>query len=57
MTHYAGIDDVSLETNSICIVDAAGAIARDFETASEPDALGAALIDTGPAWPSSVLGR
>ena len=30
MTYYAGID-VSLETSSICIVDAQGAIRREFK--------------------------
>lgn len=46
MTHYAGID-VSLETSSICIVDAAGAIVRELKTPSEPEALAAALRATG----------
>jgi transposase len=35
MTHYAGID-VSLETSSICIVDAQGVICREFKVESEP---------------------
>lgn len=46
MTHYAGID-VSLETSSICIVDAQGAIQREFKVESEPEAMAAALMGTG----------
>jgi predicted NBD/HSP70 family sugar kinase len=46
MTHYAGID-VSLETSSICIVDAQGAIQREFKLESEPEAMAAALLGTG----------
>jgi transposase len=38
MEHYAGID-VSLESSSICVMDAAGRIVREAKIASEPDAL------------------
>jgi hypothetical protein len=38
MEHYAGID-VSLESASVCVVDAAGRIVREAKIASEPDAL------------------
>src|SRR5580692_10739610 len=38
MEHYAGID-VSLESVSICVVDASGKIVREGKTASEPQAL------------------
>jgi transposase len=48
MTHYVGID-VSLETSSICIVDAAGSVVRELKVASEPEALGAALKGEGLA--------
>ena len=46
MTRYVGID-VSLESSSICIVDAAGAVVRELRVASEPEALGAALKGVG----------
>jgi transposase len=46
MTYYAGID-VSLETSSICIVDQAGSIVREFKVVSDPHALAAALIGSG----------
>ena len=49
MTYYAGID-VSLETSSICIVDAQGAIRREFKAESEPEATAAALVATGLAF-------
>ena len=49
MTYYAGID-VSLETSSICIVDAQGPIRREFKVESEPDAMAAVLIATGLAF-------
>lgn len=38
MEHYAGID-VSLESSSICAVDASGRIVREAKVASEPEAL------------------
>jgi transposase len=38
MDHYAGID-VSLESASVCVVDASGRIAREGKVASEPEAL------------------
>ncbi len=46
MTHYAGID-VSLETSSVCIVDAQGKVQCEFRAESEPDALAAAFMTTG----------
>jgi transposase len=46
MTHYAGID-VSLETSSLCIVDAQGAIQREFKLQSEPEVMVAALVGSG----------
>jgi hypothetical protein len=38
MEHYAGID-VSLESASVCVVDATGRIARETKVASEPEVL------------------
>jgi len=38
MTYYAGID-VSLESSSVCVVDATGKIVREAKVASEPEAL------------------
>src|SRR5690348_14944867 len=38
MEHYAGID-VSLESASICVVDASGRIMREAKVASEPEVL------------------
>src|SRR5438094_7738966 len=38
MNHYAGID-VSLESSTICVVDASGKIVREDEVASEPEVL------------------
>lgn len=38
MEHYAGID-VSLESSSVCIVDATGRVVREAKIASEPMAL------------------
>src|SRR5688572_20270083 len=38
MDHYAGID-VSLESSSVCIVDAQGKIVKEAKVASEPEAL------------------
>jgi hypothetical protein len=35
MQHYAGID-VSLESASVCVVDAAGRLVRETKVASEP---------------------
>jgi predicted NBD/HSP70 family sugar kinase len=49
MTHYAGID-VSLETSSICIVDAQGAIQREFKVESKPEAMAAVLVESGFAF-------
>jgi transposase len=38
MDHYAGID-VSLESSSVCVVDASGRIVREAKVASEPEVL------------------
>jgi hypothetical protein len=38
MEHYAEID-VSLESSSVCVVDASGRIVREAKVASEPAAL------------------
>ena len=38
MEHYAGID-VSLESASLCVVDATGRIVREAKVASEPEVL------------------
>src|ERR1700680_2328921 len=60
LEHYAGID-VSLESASLCVVDATGRIVREAKVASEPDVLIAwfrglefALTRIGlEAWPLS----
>jgi transposase len=46
MEHYAGID-VSLESSSVCVVDATGRIIREAKIASEPHALTAWLRGLG----------
>ena len=38
MEHYAGID-VSLESASLCVIDATGRIVREAKVASEPEVL------------------
>ena len=38
MEQYAGLD-VSLESTSVCIVDAGGRIVRETKVASEPEVL------------------
>ena len=38
MEYYAGID-VSLESSSLCVVDATGRIVREAKVASEPETL------------------
>jgi predicted NBD/HSP70 family sugar kinase len=49
MEHYAGID-VSLESVSICVVDASGRIIREAKVASEPEA------QPSPHFVSAILG-
>jgi transposase len=46
MRYYAGFD-VSLEETSICVMDETGGIVRELVSASEPEALVAALQATG----------
>jgi hypothetical protein len=46
MEHYAGID-VSLESASLCVVDAAGRIVREAKAASEPEVLIDAKAEQG----------
>jgi transposase len=48
MEHYAGID-VSLETASLCVVDATGRIVREAKVASEPEILIGWFRDLGLA--------
>jgi transposase len=48
MEHYAGID-VSLESSSVCVVDASGRIVREAKIASEPAALIAWFREIGLA--------
>ncbi|MGZ9103200.1 MAG: IS110 family RNA-guided transposase [Rhodoplanes sp.] len=48
MTYFAGLD-VSLEETSICVVDETGRIVKELRTASEPEALAVALLETGLA--------
>ena len=46
MKYYAGLD-VSLEKTAICVVDEEETIVRELRSASEPEALAAALSATG----------
>ena len=48
MEYYAGID-VSLESSSVCVMDATGRIVREGKVASEPEALVRFLADLGLA--------
>jgi hypothetical protein len=48
MEYYAGID-VSLESASLCVVDAAGRIVREAKVASEPEILIGWFRDFGVA--------
>ena len=45
MEHYAGID-VSLESASVCVVEAGGRIVREAKVAREPDALSPVTLRT-----------
>jgi transposase len=47
MEHYAGID-VSLESSSVCIVDATGRVVREAKIASELEALVGWFQQLGP---------
>ena len=49
MSHYAGLD-VSLEETAICVVDGTGRIVKETRAPSEPEALVAALRETGLAF-------
>ena len=49
MSYYAGLD-VSLEETAICVVDGAGRIVKEMRAPSEPEALVAALRETGLAF-------
>jgi predicted NBD/HSP70 family sugar kinase len=46
MKYFAGLD-VSLEETAICVVDETGRIVKELRAASEPEALVAALQETG----------
>ena len=54
MEYYSGID-VSLETASLCVVDATGRIVREAKVASEPEILIGWFRDLGLAMTRSGL--
>ena len=45
MEYYAGLD-VSLEATSVCVVDEEGTIICEMKVASDPEAIGEALVGT-----------
>jgi hypothetical protein len=53
MKHYAGLD-VSVKETSVCFVDGAGEIVREFKVSSHPKDLADAL--KGPAWRLDRIG-
>jgi transposase len=54
MEHYVGLD-VSLEATSVCIVDEAGVIVWECKAASDPDAIGQVLRESGHSFKRAGL--
>jgi transposase len=52
MEHYAGID-VSLESSSVCVVDATGRIVREAKVTSDPEVRPPHLAEHGRGRASS----
>ena len=44
MNHYAGLD-VSIKETSVCVIDGAGQVVREFKVPTEPEAILAVLAD------------